>query len=81
MGKEQDMKQRRTLPRVDDKDRKERVAEARKLIYDKRTAVNGKAVESILQFDSLVPISVRQETIYLFDSSADSVFRMPFPTN
>lgn len=59
MGKTQDMMQRKNQPRVDNADRKERIMQARNLIYDKKTAVSGKAVEALLQSDSLVPIAVR----------------------
>lgn len=58
MGTTQDMKQRKSEPRVDDADRKDRIMRARNLIYDKKTAVNGKAVEALLQSDSLVPVVV-----------------------
>lgn len=58
MGREQDMKERKTIPRVDDDDRKRRINETRNLIYNKKTAVSGNAVEDLLKYDSLVPISV-----------------------
>lgn len=58
MGTEQDMRERKTMLRVDDDDRKKRITEARKYIYKNRLAVDGKAVEDILKFDSLVPVSV-----------------------
>ena len=52
------MRERKTMRRVDDNDRKGRITKARKFIYQDRLAVDGKAVEDILKYDSLVPISV-----------------------
>lgn len=58
MGTMLDMKERKEASRIDDDDRKGRIRQARDLIYQKRTAVDGKAVEELLKVDSLVPISV-----------------------
>jgi hypothetical protein len=53
--------QRETLARhgVDDLSRRNRVAFAREIIYEKKYAVDSNAVENILQVDSLVPTAVR----------------------
>jgi hypothetical protein len=58
MGKPRDMTQRETLARVDDMNRRGRVAAARKSIYEKNYAVNSTAVERLLHEDSLVPTAV-----------------------
>jgi len=58
MGKAQDMKQRETLARVDDENRRRKVAMAREIIYQKNYAVGNDAVESLLQGQSLVPTTV-----------------------
>jgi hypothetical protein len=50
--------QRASLVRVDDKDRRYRIATARQFIYEKQYRVNSAAVERLLQEDSLVPTSV-----------------------
>jgi hypothetical protein len=52
------MTQRETLARVDDANRRGRVAAARKSIYEKNYAVNSSAVEKLLKVDSLVPTAV-----------------------
>jgi hypothetical protein len=58
-----DMKQRKSRPRVDNADRKRKVATARRIIYEKNYAVNSEAVERLLKEESLVPTSVsRQDT-------------------
>jgi len=54
----QDMKQRETLARVDDKIRRVKVETARDIIYHKRFAVDSPAVEVLLKEQSLVPTSV-----------------------
>jgi hypothetical protein len=59
MGKHVDMQQRKTLARVDDVNRRNRVAAAREIIYEKKYAVNSAAVENLLREDSLVPTMVR----------------------
>jgi hypothetical protein len=58
MGKRRDMAQRDTLARVDDVDRRHRIATARNLIYEKNYAVDSAAVKRLLQKDSLVPSAV-----------------------
>jgi hypothetical protein len=58
MGKHRDMTQRKTLARVDDLNRRNRV-------YEKNYAVDSKAVENILQVDSLVPTAVRDRSLLL----------------
>lgn len=52
------MRQRVSLARVDDDDRKHGTQLARRLIYEKNYAVNSEAVERILKPQSLVPTSV-----------------------
>jgi hypothetical protein len=59
MGQHRDMTQRETLARVDDVSRRNRVASAREIIYEKNYAVDSKAVDNLLQVDSLVPTAVR----------------------
>jgi hypothetical protein len=63
MGKRRDMAQRDTLARVDDVDRRHRIATARNPIYGKNYAVDSTAVKRLLQKDSLVPSAV---CTYLF---------------
>jgi hypothetical protein len=58
MGTCQDMAQRESHKRVDDLDRRHRVASAREAIYEKRYAVNSAGVERLLFADSLVPTIV-----------------------
>jgi hypothetical protein len=58
MGMKLDMKQRRSLARVDNDDRKRRVKLARQIIYDKKFAVNTEAVENLLKKESWVPTFV-----------------------
>jgi hypothetical protein len=58
MGMLRDMKQRDTLARVDDEDRRRKVAIAREIIYEKNYAVNNDNVEALLREQSLVPTSV-----------------------
>lgn len=59
MGMVRDMRQRKTSARVDDEDRRYRVVAARRAIYEKNYAVNSKAVNRLLQEDSLVLTAVR----------------------
>ena len=59
MGMARDMSQRKTSARVDDEDRRHRVMAARRAIYEKNYTVNSKAVNRLLQEDSLVPTTVR----------------------
>jgi hypothetical protein len=65
MGKHRDMTQRKTLARVDDLSRRNRVASAREVIYEKNYAVDGKAMEDLLKVDSLVPTAVRDRFVIL----------------
>jgi len=58
MGKRQDMKQRKTLARVDDVDRRHRIETAHHLIYEKNYAVDSAAVKRLLGKDCLVPSAV-----------------------
>lgn len=53
-----DMKQRETLARVDNEDRRWKVNSAREIIYKKNYAVDNDNVETLLQPQSLVPTSV-----------------------
>src|SRR6266404_2607965 len=57
------MTQRKTLARVDNLSRHNRAASAREVIYEKNYAVDSKAVENILQVDSLVPTAVRDRSL------------------
>lgn len=52
------MAQRKTLARIDDVDRRHRVASARDLIYEKNYAVDSAAIKRLLEKDSLVPAAV-----------------------
>ena len=58
MGKPRDMAQRKTLARIDDVDRRHRIASAHDLIYEKNYAVDSAAIKRLLQKDSLVPAVV-----------------------
>jgi len=58
MGKPQDMVQRRTLARIDDIRRRTRVKAAQQSIYEKNNVINSRAVEDLMQEESLVPTSV-----------------------
>jgi hypothetical protein len=53
------MAQRETLARIDNVNRRSRVAAARESIYEKNYSVNSVAVENLLKNDSLVPTAVR----------------------
>ena len=53
------MAQRLTLLRQDDVKRRSRIKAARKIIYEMDYMVNSKAVEDLLQEESLVPTIVR----------------------
>jgi hypothetical protein len=65
MGKVLDMKQRKTLARVDDTTRRSKVGEARDLIYKDNYAVNYDGVEELLKEQSLVPASVSTRFIHM----------------
>src|ERR1700679_3384954 len=58
MGKHRDMMQRRTLARIDNVKRRNLVKAAREKIYEKNYVVDSKAVERLLQEESLVPTAV-----------------------
>jgi hypothetical protein len=58
MGMVRDMMQRKTLVRIDDTQRRSKVADARRLIYDRQQLVNGAAVNNLLKKESLVPTAV-----------------------
>jgi hypothetical protein len=58
MGMIMDMRQRKTLARVDDAQRRSNVANARRFIYDGQHLVDGVAVENLLKKESLVPTAV-----------------------
>jgi hypothetical protein len=53
-----DMRQRKTLVRVDNSQRRSNVANARRLIYDGQHLVDGVAVENLLKKESLVSTAV-----------------------
>jgi len=52
------MKERKTLARVDDEIRRQKVELARDIIYNKNYAVDNENVEAILKPESLVPTAV-----------------------
>jgi len=58
MGMPQDMKERVTLARVDDEERRRKIGIARDIIYEKNYAVDNANVEALLKNQSLVPTSV-----------------------
>jgi hypothetical protein len=58
MGKHRDMVQRISLKRVDDLNRRSRIEAAREIIYVKNYKTDSKAVEALLQEDSLIPTTV-----------------------
>jgi hypothetical protein len=58
MGMPQDMKERVTLARVDDEERRRKIGIARDIIYEKNYAVDNVNVEALLKNQSLVPTSV-----------------------
>lgn len=58
MGTHRDMVQRVSLKRVDDLNRRSRIETAREIIYTKNYKTDSKAVEGLLQEDSLVPTAV-----------------------
>ena len=58
MGMKQDMKQRTTLARVDDKTRRHKIDTAREIIYKKNYAIDYQGVETILKAQLLVPTHV-----------------------
>ena len=58
LGMARDVSQRTTLMRIDNARRRNNVATARQLIYEKNYLVNSAAVEDLLKPESLVPTSV-----------------------
>ena len=58
LGSYQDQCQHLTLARVDDDSRWSKVDGARRLMYEKHYALDGKAVDALLQGQSLVPTKV-----------------------
>ena len=58
MGMQRDMTQRKTLARIDDANRRDRVKAAREHIYQKKNGINSKGVQDLLQETSLVPTTV-----------------------
>jgi hypothetical protein len=63
LGTKLDIKQRETLARVDDDDRRRKVQLAREIIYDENYAVDSNGVEELLKPQSLVPTSVSVRAI------------------
>jgi hypothetical protein len=59
MGMRRDMAQRRTLAQNDDVKHHDHIETAREKIYEKGYVVDSRAVEDLLQEDSLVPTAVR----------------------
>jgi hypothetical protein len=57
-----DMKQRESLARVDDDDRRRKIGLARDIIYKQRFAVGTTKVDDILMEQSLVPTDVSSRT-------------------
>jgi hypothetical protein len=55
IGTKRDKEQRETLARVDSLNRREKVSNARRLIYESNFAVDSAAVERLLKPESLVP--------------------------
>jgi anti-sigma28 factor (negative regulator of flagellin synthesis) len=58
MGMLHDKEERIASARFDNKIRQKKVADARKLIYEKNYAVDSKRVEDLLKEESLVPTDV-----------------------
>jgi hypothetical protein len=59
MGTTTDLQNRITLQRVDDDSRREKIAEARKLVYEKGASIKGPTVGRKLGQESMVPTTVR----------------------
>jgi hypothetical protein len=77
-----DMAQCVTLARVDDNQRRFRVAAARRLIYEKNLQVNSAAVENLLRKTSLVPNVVcnSNNVVFKFNTVLTWYSRMHSPT-
>lgn len=58
MGSEQDMSQRRSLARVADDNQRNKVLDARHLIYEDNYAVGSVHVQKLLRDESLIPTLV-----------------------
>jgi hypothetical protein len=58
IGMARDMKQRVSMARADDSDRRRKVAIARQFIYEQNRQISSVAVETLLRKDSLVAIAV-----------------------
>jgi len=65
LGMVRDMKQRKTLARVDDEARRWKVDTAREIIYKKNYAVDSAAVKALLMDQSLAPTSVSEKTSFI----------------
>lgn len=83
MGMPRDMAQRTTLARNDNENRQRRVAAARRAIYENNYAVNSKAVNEMLQEDSLVPttVCIVSDSVQDYSSQVAYVSRTHFPVN
>jgi len=57
-GMARDRSQRVSLARIDDQERRSKVASARRLIYESKKRVDSAAVERLLKENSLVPSTV-----------------------
>jgi hypothetical protein len=75
------MMQRKTLARVDDVTRRNRVASARESIYKKNYAVDSAAVENLLKKDSLVPTAVHVLSCLLSGRVLHIIYRFCFRTH
>jgi hypothetical protein len=64
MGTVLDMAQRKSLARIDDVRRRDRVEAAREVIYTNNSAVDGVAVQNLLKEDSLVPNTVSVFSVF-----------------
>lgn len=65
LGMVRDMMQRRTMARMDDMQRRSRIAAARQLIYEKNMQVDCTAVKRLLHEMSLVPNAVSNLTFVI----------------
>lgn len=63
MGRDQDMFQRQALVRIADNDLRNKVLDARRLIYEKNYAVNSPVVERLLKDASLIPTLVGENVM------------------
>lgn len=64
LGTAADMRQRQSLARVDNQDRRNKVKTARSIIYEQNYAVNNDASEAILKAESFVATKVRYRTLF-----------------